>query len=166
MRFQGYNGGSAPFPYATECSAAATECATDALVAEMEFPGSAEPVDLGIAAATADGPDAVELVSVQAICAMSWFGCVCPSVSHTPSLSCSQRKQRTDVKLEIVSPRYEVRGTIRPPLSRALVDPIPCHAEIRWALLYLREGTTTPCMGPSASERPTQLRVLSTTPCT
>eukprot|EP00903_Cladosiphon_okamuranus_P008962 g8576.t1 len=51
-----FNDGSAPFPYATVCSAAAATatCNPEALVAEMDFSGSAEPVTLDITADTAD----------------------------------------------------------------------------------------------------------------
>lgn len=60
---QDFNDGSAPFPYATECTAAAAiaTCDPATLVAEMDFSGSADPIALDIAeTTTADG--AVELV--------------------------------------------------------------------------------------------------------
>lgn len=62
---QDYNDGSAPFPYATECTAAAATATCDpaALVAEMDFPGSADPVTLDVTSATANG--ALEPVSVE-----------------------------------------------------------------------------------------------------
>lgn len=61
-RFQDYNGGSAPFPYATECTleATAAECDPSALVAELEFADSAVPVDLGISSATSNGDDSAD----------------------------------------------------------------------------------------------------------
>lgn len=54
---QDYNDGSAPFPYATECAAAAAAATCDpaTLVAEMDFPGFAEPVALDITGAAGDG---------------------------------------------------------------------------------------------------------------
>lgn len=60
---QDYNDGSAPFPYATECSAAAATATCDpaTLVAEMDLAGSADPIALDITGTTGDA--AVQPVS-------------------------------------------------------------------------------------------------------
>ncbi|CAM9216451.1 unnamed protein product [Ectocarpus fasciculatus] len=60
-----YNDGSAPFPYATECTVTAADtCNPEMLVAEMDISGSAEPVVLGISA-TADESGASESGAVE-----------------------------------------------------------------------------------------------------
>ncbi len=75
-RFQDYNGGSAPFPYATECTleAAAAACDPSALVAELEFPESAVPVDLGISAAIGNGDESADAgVGLVSACRRTCF---------------------------------------------------------------------------------------------
>lgn len=61
---QDYNSGTAPFPYATECTATITlgTCDPATLIAEMNSPSRADPVVLGVTPSDADA-DAIELVS-------------------------------------------------------------------------------------------------------
>lgn len=96
---QGYNGGSAPFPYATECTATAATatCDPETLVAEMDFLDAADPVALDITAATANGSDAVGPVNVAGDirwCTWgfhsSFLGCSLQDCSALEAHGCSQ----------------------------------------------------------------------------
>lgn len=73
---QDYNGGSAPFPYATECTATVTfgVCDPEILVAEMDFPAQADPIELGVSALDEDSA-AVGLVSVCSVQCLWWWWC-------------------------------------------------------------------------------------------
>ena len=61
---QEYNSGSAPFPYAMECTVNTSTCDTPELIAQMDISGDAEAMDLDIVATTEDD-GAVELVRIR-----------------------------------------------------------------------------------------------------
>lgn len=61
---QVYNSGSAPFPYAAECTVNSSVCDTSELMSRMEIAEQTDPISLDIAS-TADGDNAVELVRID-----------------------------------------------------------------------------------------------------
>ena len=58
---QSYNSGSAPFPYAEECTLTSSTCDTSELVAQMDISGQADPIGLELGSSRS-GDDAVALV--------------------------------------------------------------------------------------------------------
>ncbi|CAM9405596.1 unnamed protein product, partial [Scytosiphon promiscuus] len=62
---EGYNSGSAPFPYATQCSVSSLggTCDPENLVSAMAFAEMAEPITLGIDPSTVEEADGVGLMS-------------------------------------------------------------------------------------------------------
>lgn len=59
---QSYNSGSAPFPYAAECTLNTSTCDTEELVSRMDIAEQADPIDLDLGSNTS-ADDAVVLVS-------------------------------------------------------------------------------------------------------
>lgn len=72
---QSYNGGTAPFPYATQCTATVTSgtCDPANLVSEMAFASEADPIIIGVVAAD-DDFDAVKLVMNRCIAVYNYMG--------------------------------------------------------------------------------------------
>ena len=58
---QSYNDGSAPFPYAAECTLSSSTCDPSALVSEMDFAEQAHPISLDLDS-NSSSDAAVELV--------------------------------------------------------------------------------------------------------